>query len=180
MAELNFTENEGKYVAEVKVTADFNLHIEREGSGFLNVSVRTTEDGAYDSVKGASFNYADPVVDCDFTGVIYPKYIKIVSKVQPTKAVITSAGEVEQVGGTKKFSVDYNGDIAEFEFEDGMTWKQWCDSAYNTRGLAVGDGFIGVATEYGLTGRLVIAESGGGIYPEDEVLPVKYSIIIEG
>ena len=28
MAELNFTENEGKYVAEVKVTADFNLHIE--------------------------------------------------------------------------------------------------------------------------------------------------------
>ena len=97
MAELNFTENEGKYVAEVKVTADFNLHIEREGSGFLNVSVRTTEDGAYDSVKGASFNYADPVVDCDFTGVIYPKYIKIVSKVQPTKAVITSAGEVTEI-----------------------------------------------------------------------------------
>lgn len=97
MAELNFTENEGKYVAEVKVTADFNLHVEREGSGFLNVSVRTTEDGAYDSVKGASFNYADPVVDCDFTGVIYPKYIKIVSKVQPTKAVITSAGEVTEI-----------------------------------------------------------------------------------
>lgn len=97
MAELNFTEIEGKYVAEVKVTADFNLHIEREGSGFLNVSVRTTEDGAYDSVKGASFNYADPVVDCDFTGVIYPKYIKIVSKVQPTKAVITSAGEVTEI-----------------------------------------------------------------------------------
>lgn len=97
MAELNFTENEGKYIAEVKVTADFNLHIEREGSGFLNVSVRTTEDGAYDSVKGASFNYADPVVDCDFTGVIYPKYIKIVSKVQPTKAVITSAGEVTEI-----------------------------------------------------------------------------------
>ena len=97
MAELNFTENEGKYIAEVKVTADFNLHIEREGSGFLNVSVRTTEDGAYDSVKGASFNYADPVVDYDFTGVIYPKYIKIVSKVQPTKAVITSAGEVTEI-----------------------------------------------------------------------------------
>lgn len=97
MAELNFTENEGKYIAKVKVTADFNLHIEREGSGFLNVSVRTTEDGAYDSVKGASFNYADPVVDCDFTGVIYPKYIKIVSKVQPTKAVITSAGEVTEI-----------------------------------------------------------------------------------
>lgn len=97
MAELNFTENEGKYIAEVKVTADFNLHIEREGSGFLNVSVRTTEDGAYDSVKGASFNYVDPVVDCDFTGVIYPKYIKIVSKVQPTKAVITSAGEVTEI-----------------------------------------------------------------------------------
>ena len=97
MAELNFTENEGKYIAEVKVTADFNLHIEREGSGFFNVSVRTTEDGAYDSVKGASFNYADPVVDCDFTGVIYPKYIKILSKVQPTKAVITSDGEVTEI-----------------------------------------------------------------------------------
>lgn len=90
METLTFNQVGDKYVAEVKVTADFNLHIEREGSGFLNVSVRTTEDGAYDSVKGASFNYADPVVDCDFTGVIYPKWIRVVSKVLPTKAVLTT------------------------------------------------------------------------------------------
>lgn len=96
---IQFVEEGDKYVAEIKVTSDFNLHIERDGQGFLFVDARTTEDGAYDSVRGAQFNYSDPVVDYDFTGVIYPKYIKIVSKVEPTKAVITSSGEVTQIGG---------------------------------------------------------------------------------
>lgn len=132
MADLNFTGNEGKYVAEVKVTADFNLHIEREGSGFWNVSVRTTEDGAYDSVKGASFNYADPVVDCDFTGVIYPKYIKIVSKVQPTKAVITSAGEVTEMGNSHTITITrHTGEAVTITYEEGMTWYEWCNSELN-------------------------------------------------
>lgn len=96
--ELNFTKVGDKYVAEFKATADFNLHIERSESGFLFVNQRTTSSGAYDSIKGASFNYGDPVVDMDFVGTIYPKYIQVVSKVMPTMAVVASQGEVVEGG----------------------------------------------------------------------------------
>ena len=58
---------------------------------------RTTAEGKYDSIRDGSFNYGDPVVDIDFTGVIYPKYIQVISKVEPTYAEVTSNGEVEQI-----------------------------------------------------------------------------------
>ena len=89
MATLTFNQVGDKYVAEFEATTDFNLHIERSESGFLFVNQRTTSSGAYDSVKGASFNYNDAVVDMDFTGAIYPKYIQVVSKVMPTMAIVT-------------------------------------------------------------------------------------------
>ena len=91
MATLTFNKVGDKYVAEFEATGNFNLHIERNESGFLFVNQRTTSSGAYDSVKGASFNYGDPVVDIDFVGVIYPKYIQVVSKVMPTMAAVTFA-----------------------------------------------------------------------------------------
>lgn len=95
--ELQFVKQDSKYVAEFMATADFNLHIERNESGFLFVKQRTTESGKYDSVKGTSFNYGDPVVDVDLVGSIYPKYIQVVSKVMPTMAVVT-VGEGGEVG----------------------------------------------------------------------------------
>lgn len=88
---INFTKVGDKYVAEFEATTDFNLHIERNESGFLFVNQRTTSSGAYDSVKGASFNYGDTVVDMDFAGDIYPKYIQVVSKVLPSMAEVTFA-----------------------------------------------------------------------------------------
>lgn len=97
--ELTFIKQGDKYVAEFEVTSDFNLHIERDvkEGGFLFVNQRTSKEGQYDSVRGASFNYGDPVVDIDFTGMIYPKYIQVVSKVLPTMAVVT-VGEGGEVG----------------------------------------------------------------------------------
>lgn len=89
--ELTFNQRGDSYVAEFEAAGDFNIHIEREDSGYLFINQRTTSSGAYDSVKGASFNYHDPVVDMDFTGLIYPKYIQVVSKVMPTNAVVTFA-----------------------------------------------------------------------------------------
>lgn len=50
---------------------------------------RTTAEGKYDNIRGTSYNYGDPVIDMDFVGVIYPKYIQVVSKVMPEKAVVT-------------------------------------------------------------------------------------------
>ena len=94
--ELQFVKQGSKYVAELMATADFNLHIERNESGFLFVNQRTPETGRYDSVKGVAFNYGDSVVDKDFSFLVYPKQIQVVSKVLPTMAVVTASegGEV--------------------------------------------------------------------------------------
>ena len=89
--ELSFVKEGSKYIAEFSATADFNLHLEREDGGLLYVSQRTSESGQYDSIKGGDFAPQDKVVDCDFVGVVYPKYIKIVSEVEPTLAVVTFA-----------------------------------------------------------------------------------------
>lgn len=50
--ELQFVKQGSRYIAEFQTTGDFNLHIEREESGYLYVNQRTPETGKYDSVKG--------------------------------------------------------------------------------------------------------------------------------
>ena len=86
--ELSFVKEGRKYSAEFEVTADFNLHIERGTNGFLFVQQRTASSGQYDSIQGANFTPSDRVVDIDFVGAVYPKWIKIVSEVEPTMAVV--------------------------------------------------------------------------------------------
>lgn len=173
---LNFTNVGEKWVAEFSVTDDFNLHIEREESGYLIVNQRTTAEGKYDSIRDGSFNYGDPVVDIDFTGVIYPKYIQVISKVEPTYAEVTSNGEVKQMGRVSKFTVHDVGTEQNItcSFEDGMTWRQWVPSAYNTLNLAVqGDFIVSVdnPTYLVLNGE---DESGGSIqenvHPNDLII----------
>ena len=139
---LKFTNVGENWVAEFSVTDDFNLHIEREESGYLIVNQRTTAEGKYDSIRDGSFNYSDPVVDIDFTGVIYPKYIQVISKVEPTYAEVTSNGEVKQTGGTKEFTVQYLSlgvPDSILEYEEGMTWEEWCSSSYNLHGFYIDD-----------------------------------------
>jgi hypothetical protein len=86
--ELSFVKEGGKYSAEFEVTADFNLHIERDDNGFLFVQQRTASSGQYDSIQGANFTPSDLVIDIDFVGAVYPKWIKIVSEAEPTMAVV--------------------------------------------------------------------------------------------
>jgi hypothetical protein len=87
--ELVFVKDGSKYVAEFEATNDFNVHIEKAGSGYLYAQQRTTNNGEYDSIRGASFAPSDSVVDVDFIGSVYPKHIRIVSQVAPTLATIT-------------------------------------------------------------------------------------------
>ena len=91
METLEFKKKGSKYEAEITVSSDFNLHIEREQSGVLYVQQRTSENGAFDSISGANFGQTDTVIDYDFVGSIYPKHIKVVSGVLPTMAVVTFA-----------------------------------------------------------------------------------------
>ena len=87
--ELNFEKQGTKWVAEFKVTGDFNLHIEREEKGFLFVQQRTTDVGEYDSVNGANFSPTDSVIDITLWDLVYPKYIKVVSEAEVTMGIVT-------------------------------------------------------------------------------------------
>lgn len=91
MATLTFQKVDRYYEVEVEVTSDFNLHIERDTAGYLVLQVRTTNSGGYDRVRGFNVANLDPVVDYDFSGLVYPKTIRIESEVEPTMAEITFA-----------------------------------------------------------------------------------------
>lgn len=91
MATLKFTKEGSHYVADVEVTSDFNLHIERDTAGYLVLQVRTTNSGGWDRVRGFNVANLDPVVDYDFSALVYPKTIRIESEVEPTMAEITFA-----------------------------------------------------------------------------------------
>lgn len=88
--ELSFTQKSPqRWEAEFIATADFNLHIERQSSGFLFVQQRTSSIGEYDSTSGANFALSDSIIDVDFTALVYPKYIKVVSESKPDLGVVT-------------------------------------------------------------------------------------------
>jgi hypothetical protein len=96
---LDFYNDGNGYSVKFAVTADFNLHIEKEGNGFLYVQQRTSEFGAYDSIAGADFAPQDKVIDYDFSGAIYPKSIWVRSEVEPTLAIVTCPnGEILDLG----------------------------------------------------------------------------------
>lgn len=91
MATLTFQKVGKHYEAQVEVTSDFNLHIERDTAGYLILQVRTTNSGRYDRVRDFNVANLDPVVDYDFSALVYPKTIRIESEVEPTMAEITFA-----------------------------------------------------------------------------------------
>ena len=93
--ELNFTKVGGLYVAEFKVTADFNLHIEKE-NGPLNIYQSTVEGGKWEDIRGLNLGLDNTVVDMDFTALVYPKHILIESKTLPTMAIVSSEGDITE------------------------------------------------------------------------------------
>lgn len=136
--EITFSKSGEVYVAEFSVTGDFNLHIEGVTAGDVQVFQRGTASGSYARVKSVNPYSYEKVYDYDFSAVVYPKYIKIVSEVEPTLAVVTSAGEVTEIGAKNKFSIkkhvianDTPTPIDEpaivFEIpREGMTWREYC------------------------------------------------------
>lgn len=132
--ELVFNKQEDFFVAEFSVSADFNLHIERAETGFIQIKQRTTPSGEYDYIKGLNITQNNLVLDYDFSSIVYPKYIKIVSKTEPTMAEVTCPdGEVTIVEQKPK-TITFKIDDEEYSAEAGMTWLEWCNSEYNTGG----------------------------------------------
>ena len=86
--EINFEKVGNQYVAEFEATADFNLHIEREENGVLELHQRGSEEGKYDFAWSAGIN-GRKVVDYDFGALVYPKWIKVVSGSEVVRGEVT-------------------------------------------------------------------------------------------
>lgn len=134
---LHFERRNGYFISEFEVTNDFNLHIEKDPIGQFIVYQRTA-GGAYDLVADFGKNKGDdPIIDYDFSALVYPKYIQIKSSVNPVIATITTNGEVnELVYQEKTINITSNGEVAIS-----------ADSGYN--GLALVNVNVDVPTEGG-------------------------------
>lgn len=87
---LNFVKDaQGKWVAEFEASSDFNLHLERAVLSEVEVFQKTA-GSEFARVGGFPSHVAYmKVVDYDFSGVVYPKAIKIVTDTQPGTAIVT-------------------------------------------------------------------------------------------
>lgn len=88
--ELLFNEEGKSFVSETKVNSDYNLHIEMESGGTLEIYQRGSDEGKYRR-SYIELKWED-VIDADFCHAVYPKYIKIVVSSKVTKATIREAG----------------------------------------------------------------------------------------
>lgn len=87
--ELTFEKQGDVFIAEFEVSGDFNLHIEKP-TGKISLYQRTAGE-KYDAIEGVGYPEGNSVFDYDFTALVYPKTIKVVSEVLPTLAVVTLA-----------------------------------------------------------------------------------------
>ena len=95
--ELQFTKDtHGMWVSEFEVNSDFNLHIERTKGGIISLYQRTT-GGGWDHVDAFEYVRHQASIDFDCTALVYPKWCKIESEVEPSYAAITTDGEVTEI-----------------------------------------------------------------------------------
>lgn len=88
--ELVFNKETNGWVSEFEVTSDFNLHIEGVSEGYVRVYQKGVSSGEYTYVRNSSLDSTSlKVYDCDFSALVYPKYIKIVCLNEPTRGEIT-------------------------------------------------------------------------------------------
>lgn len=136
---IQFQKEGNRWIAEFQVTADFNLHLEREGTGSLRVMQSTMSGGKYDHIRGGSFNYDDLVVDVDFTSIVYPKFIQVISMSEPTLAEVTCPeGEVTVVSKEIEFTIRRTwseNETITCKAIAGMTWREWYNSEYSEEAL---------------------------------------------
>lgn len=90
------------YEVEFEASSDFNIHIERPSDGYFLLFQKSTPNGKYTEVNNVYDLESKTTIDMDFVGVVYPKWIKIVSNVEPTYAAIISDGEVTEIKAQSK------------------------------------------------------------------------------
>lgn len=149
--ELNFVQSSevfGKntlaWETEFEATGDFNLHVERNKGGDILVYQRTAGSG-YAIVEEFKGMDNKPAIDLDFTSVVYPKFVKIVSESQPTYATITTDGEITEIKSqSKEIEVTSNGTMditpdAGFSYLNSVKVKTNVPTSGEGSGSASGD-----------------------------------------
>lgn len=121
--EIQFTNIDNLWVAEFEVTKDFNLHLERDTEGRLDIYQRTA-GGDYEYIYDIGYLNRRTVYDNDFQALVYPKWIKIKSAVKPLVATITTDGEVNEVVYQAK----------DIEITSNGTTKVTADTGYTALG----------------------------------------------
>lgn len=121
--EIQFTNIDNLWVAEFEVTKDFNLHLERDTEGRLDIYQRTA-GGDYEYIYDIGYLNKRTVYDNDFQALVYPKWIKIKSAVKPLVATITTDGEVNEVVYQAK----------DIEITSNGTTKVTADTGYTALG----------------------------------------------
>lgn len=95
--ELTFIKDGNKWVAEVEVNSDFNLHIEK-GAGPLFVAQTSVPGGKPDYVSSLRMAPEDATMDKDVTALVYPKTLLIEARTKEAPyAVISSEGDVVDI-----------------------------------------------------------------------------------
>lgn len=95
MATLTFKQEGKNYVAEAMVSADYNLHIEREDKGVFELYQRHPSAGQYARcLLPNALNRPDEVIDWSFGHGVYPMYLKFVSSSAVTSAALTEKSAV--------------------------------------------------------------------------------------
>jgi hypothetical protein len=125
---MDFTKNGNTYETTFSASTPFNIHIERDGGRVLSVSRRTAGEG-WETIE---IIRQGRVIDADVYNDISREF-RIQSDVEPAMCEITFG---TAVGGEIEFTIkDYNGSTDyTFKAREGMTWREFCDSAYNTEG----------------------------------------------
>lgn len=95
MATLEFTNQNGLYIAAATVNNDYALHIERANPGQIQIRQRSTTDGNYalcnipEEVKSSYWTTLDWV----FSHGYYPMQLQFVSSVPISKAELNEVTE---------------------------------------------------------------------------------------
>lgn len=87
--EVTFSKNGDTYVGSFTVTSDFNIHIEKESDGDMCILHKGVAEGAYASTTFTTNYLRNKVFDYDFSALVYPKYIKVVSLVPVISCTVT-------------------------------------------------------------------------------------------
>jgi hypothetical protein len=106
--DITFSLQNGQYIAEFKVTSEFNLHIEK-GVGSIQMFQRTSGT-FFDKVEDFKMEKNDIVCDFDSGSFIGEKTIRLVSSVEPRYCFITTDGEVTEIKSqSKEVEITSNG-----------------------------------------------------------------------